>query len=143
MMSKEWVMAIVVGLAFSGMVLADEHEGGAEKAAKGKKRPSPEEVFKTWDKDGDGSISLEEFTAQRKAMMEKRAKATGKAAPKVKDEQFKKVFDAWDTDQSGGISQEEFVEHSKKRKPKAEKAKAGKAKAKKAKDGKKKAAPAE
>jgi hypothetical protein len=128
-MMREFKMMMVVLFAFSGVALAEETPGEAPKAAKAAKgKVPPEKIFKKFDKDGDGTVTLEEFTAQRKVILERRAKAKGKPAPKVKEEHFKKAFDVFDTDESGGISQEEFVNHFKQQ-LKARKAKAGKAKA--------------
>jgi Ca2+-binding EF-hand superfamily protein len=147
-MMREFKMMMVVLFAFSGVALAEENPGEAPKAAKAtKERMPPETIFKQFDKDGDGSVTLEEFTEQRKVIMERRAKAKGQPAREVKEAHFKKAFEVFDADKSGGISQEEFVNHfaqqRKAGKAKGGKARAGKAKGGKAKGGKAKAASAE
>ena len=141
-MMREFKMVMVVLFACSGVALAEETPDDAPKAAPkaakaAKGKIPPEKIFKKFDHDGDGTVTLEEFTEQRKVILERRAKAKGNPAPKVKAKHFKKAFDVFDADESGGISQEEFVNHFKQQR------KAGKAKAGKAKAAKQKAAPTE
>jgi EF-hand domain pair len=70
-----------------------------EKKPKGEgKKADPEEAFKKLDKDGDGSISKEEFTAHGKD----KAKAEAAFAKK-------------DTNGDGKLSKEEFMAHGKKK----------------------------
>lgn len=68
---------------------------GSAMAAKGDKKPakSPEEVFKALDTDGDGFLTLGEFTA--------------KAKPEQKEAK-EKAFKAMDKDGKGKISLDDF-----------------------------------
>jgi Ca2+-binding EF-hand superfamily protein len=81
-MTKFWswiLVAVVAGCITAGSALAaDDTKKGTDKP-----KPTPEEVFKRLDKDGDGKVTLAEFTArakddQKKESMEKRFKAMDK-----------------------------------------------------------------
>jgi len=89
-MRKLLVFAVVLGLV-SPLAAADKPE-------KPKAKPDLEAVFKRLDKDGNGSVSLEEFRGKRDA-----AKA---------EAQFKRL----DKDGNGSISLEEFKNRGKKKK---------------------------
>ena len=83
-MRKLFVFAVVLGLV-------SPLSAAPAKPEKGEKKPVDlEAVFKKMDKDGSGSLSLEEFKGKRDA---------AKAEP-----QFKKL----DKDGNGSISLEEF-----------------------------------
>jgi len=65
---KQWKMAVavlVVGLIGAGVVIAAEGEGEQERkrARKEGGRPGPEKILAVMDKDGDGKVTLEEYTA--------------------------------------------------------------------------------
>lgn len=86
-MRKLLVFAVVLGLV-SPLAAADKPE---------KPKADPEAVFKRLDKDGNGSLSLEEFRGKRDA-----AKAEA-------------AFKRMDKDGNGSISLEEFKNRGKKR----------------------------
>ena len=87
-------------LAIAGLVNAAE--GDAKKPEGGKKKapPSPEAMLKNLDKDGNGSISKEEFLASPQAK-----KDSAKA-----EERFGKM----DKDKNGSLSLEELTPKKKK-----------------------------
>lgn len=78
-------------------------EGDKKPEAGKKKAPAnPEEVFKKLDKDGNGSISKEEFLASPQGKKDA-AKAT-------------EMFGKKDKNSDGSLSKEEFVAQGKKKK---------------------------
>lgn len=84
--------SILLTLALS-FANAEEKPGKGPKGEKGK-RPAPEAIVKHLDKDGDGSLSLEEFKAGKRAQEN----------PEKAEEMFKKV----DADSNGKVSVEEL-----------------------------------
>lgn len=75
-------------------------EGDAKKPGAGKAKKSPAEIFKAMDKNGDGSVSKEEFLASPGAK---------KDAAKA-EERFGKM----DKDKNGSLSKEEMTPKPKK-----------------------------
>lgn len=59
-----WVLAVVIGLSSASWGFEAGKDG--PKAPVGKKRPTPAERLKKLDKDGDGKLSMAEFTAGAK-----------------------------------------------------------------------------
>ncbi len=96
-------IATTLGLAFTFSVSAGDEEG-KKKRPEGKgqrgRMPSPEQMIKKLDKDGNGTLSLEEFKK-------------GKGAQKKPDraEQFFKKMDA---DKDGQLTKDEITEARKK-----------------------------
>jgi len=88
-MSKLW-FAMVFGIvvAFVSSVYAAD----APKKD-GHKRPSPEQIFKKLDKDGNGTLSVEEL----------------KANPRLKDK-AEEIFKRWDANKDGKVCCKEFGE---------------------------------
>lgn len=80
-MTKFWswvLVAFVASCIAAGSALAADAKKGGDKP-----KPSPEDMFKRLDKDGDGKVTLAEFTAMakddaKKEAMEKRFKAMDK-----------------------------------------------------------------
>ena len=72
---------------------AAKPEAGADKP-----KPTPEDRFKRMDKDGNGSLSLEEFRGKKSA------------------EEAKEAFEKLDTNGDGSVSMEEFLAAPKKKK---------------------------
>jgi len=94
------ITSILAILALAATVHAAE---GDKKPEAGKKKaPNPEEMFKRLDKDGNGSISKEEYMASPQAK-----KDEAKAA-----ERFGKL----DKNGDGSLSKEEFAAATKKKK---------------------------
>lgn len=92
-MSRVWTTLLVVALAcVIGSSAAFAQEGKKKERKKGEK-PSPEQVFKKLDKDGDGKLTLDE------------AKGKGKRDP----EKVEKMFKARDKDSDGVVTLEEFT----------------------------------
>lgn len=92
------ITSILAILALAATVNAAE---GDKKPAEGaKKKGNPEEMFKRLDKDGNGSISKEEFLASPQAKKDE-AKAT---------ERFGKL----DKNSDGSLSKEEMTPKKKK-----------------------------
>ena len=84
------VVAVVTAvLALASVVYAKDPA-----AKKERKKPDPEKVFAQKDKDGDGSISLQEYIGKRKDAAADKAKA---------------MFEKLDTDGSGGLSKQELT----------------------------------
>jgi len=77
-------------------------EGDAKKPEAGKPKMNPEEAFKKLDKDGNGSVSKEEFLA----------------SPQGKKDVVKagEMFSKKDKNSDGSLSKEEFIVAPKKKK---------------------------
>jgi len=83
-------------------VLEAQPEAAAAPAAAQAEVPANiQKLFKKWDADGDGKISLEEFTAMTKAQFEKNGK-------EGYEEQAAKRFEYKDVDGDGSLTLEEF-----------------------------------
>lgn len=94
------ITSILTLLALAATLNAAE---GDKKPEAGKKKANPEEVFKKLDKDGDGSVSKDEFMA----------------GPGKKDAaKGEKMFGAKDKDKDGKLSKEEFTAAAPKKKAK-------------------------
>jgi Ca2+-binding EF-hand superfamily protein len=89
-------------LAIAGLVNAAEGDAKKPEAGKKKAPPSPEAMMKNLDKDGNGSISKEEFLASPQAK-----KDSAKA-----EERFGKM----DKNKDGSLSKEEITPKPKKTK---------------------------
>lgn len=93
------ITSILAILALAATVNAAE--GDAKKPEAGKKKANPEEMFKKLDKDGNGSISKEEFMA----------------GPGKKDAtKGAEIFGKKDKNGDGSLSKEEFTAAPKKKK---------------------------
>lgn len=94
------ITSILAVLALS--VSLNAAEGDAKKPEGEKKKANPEEAFKKLDKDGNGSISKEEFMA----------------SPQAKKDEAKagEAFGRKDKNSDGSLSKEEFIVAPKKKK---------------------------
>ena len=93
------ITSILAVLALS--VSLNAAEGDAKKPEAGKPKMNPEEAFKKLDKDGNGSISKEEFMA----------------GPGKKDAaKGAEMFGKKDKNADGSLSKEEFIVAPKKKK---------------------------
>ena len=106
-----WVMALVAaGLVSTGVAMAEPGEGG------GKEKPNPEKAFARIDTDGNGQVTLEEFTVAYAKRMEKMKERQGdrpegaKTPPEAGD-----IFARMDADSNGSVSLEEFTTHMEQR----------------------------
>jgi Ca2+-binding EF-hand superfamily protein len=94
------ITSILAILALAATVNAAEGDAKKPEAGKKKAPPSPEQMMKTLDKDGNGSISKEEFLASPGAK---------KDAAKA-EERFGKM----DKNKDGSLSKEEITPKKKK-----------------------------
>jgi len=95
--------AWIIAAALCAGAVAQTQAQEAAKADQTKRHamPTPEEMFKKMDTNGDGQLSLDEY----KAAMTERAKKSGKDMPA---DMIEKKFKAMDTDNSGSLSLDEF-----------------------------------
>lgn len=93
------IASILAILALS--VSLNAAEGDAKKPEGEKKKANPEEVFKKLDKDGNGSISKDEFLASPQGK-----KDAAKAG---------EMFGKKDKNSDGSLSKEEFMAQGKKK----------------------------
>lgn len=91
------VLSVLVTLAAAAPASAQDPEGRTAVRMKG------------MDANGDGAVSLEEFTEYRRGWSAKRDDAATKMRPEV----IKKAFDRIDTDRDGRISFVELLENTK------------------------------
>lgn len=119
------VLSLLCVSICAGSVLAGEGEEGARKGRQG----NGAERFKAADTDGDGSLSLAEFTAvhakrveaMKAKIQEKRGEGKGKRGERPEGEGAAKpsveaIFAKLDTDNSGGLSPAEMKEGHKRMK---------------------------
>lgn len=104
-MLKITVIAVVAGFVAVSLSLAEQKEGGDGK----KWKKDPAKVFARIDKDGSGSLSLEEFTVAH----EKRMAAMKERRGDVPEEDHTpppaaEIFARMDADKNGSISEAEF-----------------------------------
>ncbi|MCF7837263.1 MAG: EF-hand domain-containing protein [Candidatus Marinimicrobia bacterium] len=97
---------MMVGLAIltMGVTLAVQAKEKPEKAAR--KPAGGAEHFARMDADGNGTVNLEEFTAYRSKMVQKRAKGEVDEARLL--ERLTANFKRMDADQSGELTKEEL-----------------------------------
>ncbi|MGF1579205.1 MAG: hypothetical protein ACFCD0_07560 [Gemmataceae bacterium] len=110
------VLAVV--LAF-GLAVTDANAQG-KKGQKGR-MVNPEKIFKTLDKDGNGTLSAEEFKsaikAQNKKLVKRIAKRVGEEkAQKFAERRMKQALSAWSQIEgsSDGVTFDEFKANFKK-----------------------------
>jgi len=91
-MRRLWTMAaVMVAVSFLGVGLLQ----AADAPKKGEhKRPSPEQIIKKLDTDGNGTLSLEEFSKSRRF--------------KDNAERAKNAFERMDTDKNGQVCVKEL-----------------------------------
>jgi len=96
-----WIIA--AALCAGAVAQTQAQEAAKTDQTKRHAMPTPEEMFKKMDTNGDGQISLDEY----KAAMAERAKnhPNGKEMPA---DMIEKRFKAMDTDNNGTLSLDEF-----------------------------------
>ncbi len=116
-----WLMCgLMAGGLATDIALAEPGDGG------GKEKRSPEERFSRMDADGDGKVTLEEFSAAHAKRMEKMKeresdRPQGDRTPPPAEE----IFARMDANSDGSITLEEFTEHGEKRRAEMKEKKKG------------------
>ena len=103
-----------VAMLGAGMVMAEEKTAGP----RGNRGGDPEVVFKAMDKDGNGSISLDEFKAaheKRVAAMKERMGDKWDESRASKMPSSEDVFKKTDADSDGAVTLEEMKQAREKR----------------------------